>query len=276
MYEGVLTGASPASMLYPCLETTTFVNCKVAVKVANSVNKDEFEQVFREVDAALKIGYHRHVCCLLGWTIYQQTPALIFEFVDGEDLFSWIKPSEPRSDKAIAQILWQVADAMEFIASKGVVHKDLAARNVLLSSRMEVKLTDFGLSSISDESFTYQAAFQRRLPIRWMAPETLTERLFSEASDSWSFGVLVWEIFNNGKIPYGALDGNDILNYLIAGNRLEIPDDVGEDFKAIMTNCWKEERGERPTFDQIKSKMEMYLEKQTINYGYIFCDEDEN
>uniref|UniRef100_A0A914Y155 Protein kinase domain-containing protein n=1 Tax=Panagrolaimus superbus TaxID=310955 RepID=A0A914Y155_9BILA len=187
-------------------------------------------------------------------------------------------------EKSATQILWQISDGMEYLASLGILHKDLAARNILLSQRLEAKITDFGLatitatSSCSDETskFTYEAPIQRRLPLRWMAPEALKNRSFSEASEVWSFGILAWEVFSKGEIPYGTFDGNDILEYILAGNRLKIPEKVSEDWKTLLLkNCWSEKKEARASFKEIKSKIGAFLESQTLSYGYLITTFDE-
>uniref|UniRef100_A0A914PLZ8 Protein kinase domain-containing protein n=1 Tax=Panagrolaimus davidi TaxID=227884 RepID=A0A914PLZ8_9BILA len=252
------------------METNCFKNCIVAIKTATTMNKYELEQVYREIDVALKIGFNHHICCLLGWTKYQQIPMLIFEHVDGPNLHSWIQasPLESKSEKDIAKILWQICDAMMHISASGVVHNDLAARNILLNSLLEVKVADFGLASLLDEIQIYIATTsQKRLPLRWMAIEAMKDRIFSEASDVWSFGVLIWEIFNNGNVPYADIDGKDILKFLAAGNRLKVS--KANIWETLMLDCWKKERQERPSFVEIKKQIEEFLYNEDIKYGYI-------
>ena len=276
VYQGFIHGSSPISILQPCLETKTLSNCKAAVKIGNKFNKDEFEQIFREVDAAMKLGWHRHICCLLGWSVYKTGPVLLFEYIDGQDLHAWARSfADPDNldlqlpEKEITQILWQISDGMEHISAAGIVHKDLAARNILLTSQLEAKITDFGLASECDESFTYESITPKRLPIRWMAPEALTTRIFSPATDIWSFGVLVWELFNKGNIPYGTLDGSEIISFLQAGSRLKLPENVSEGFVKIMAHCFNSKQEDRPDFKCLKFHFTLMLEKYTENYGYL-------
>uniref|UniRef100_A0A914YPW8 Protein kinase domain-containing protein n=1 Tax=Panagrolaimus superbus TaxID=310955 RepID=A0A914YPW8_9BILA len=258
----------------------------MAIKIGNTFNKNEFEQIFREVEAATKIGWHRHICCLLGWSVFQSMPILMFELIEGKDLLSWAQSfqSDSNSDsegiimmpeKSITQILWQISDGMEHLSSLGILHKDLAARNILLSNRLEAKITDFGLASLCNELFMYEATIQRRLPLRWMAPEALRNRIFSEASDVWSFAILGWEVFSKGEIPYGIIDGNDILEFISTGNRLKIPDEISDDWKKLLNDCWNERKEERPNFKEIKIQIGLFLETQTITYGYLSCELNE-
>ena len=278
VYEGHLSTDSPVATLYPRLETRQYSDCKVAAKIGNNFSKDEFEQIFREVEAAMKLGWHRHICCLLGWSVHNSMPILIFELIEGQDLLTWTQSLEagPLPEKAITQILWQISDGMEHIVALGILHKDLAARNILLTRRLEAKITDFGLASSCNETFTYEAPLQRRLPLRWMAPETLKNRVFSEGSDVWSFATMAWEVFSRGEIPYGNIDVNDILDFLTAGHRLQLPDEVSEYWKKLLIQCWEENRDKRPKFKEIRIQIGSFLETQTSNYGYLTFDGESN
>ncbi|KAH7693046.1 Protein F09A5.2 [Aphelenchoides avenae] len=109
-----------------------------------------------------------------------------------------------------------------FISSKGYVHRDIAARNVLLTEALVAKISDFGLSRYTDDE-VYLTKRDGRLPVRWMAPEALRNATYSSATDVWSLGVLLYEVFSAGGLPYKDVRQEDILSYLLEGNRLEQP-----------------------------------------------------
>uniref|UniRef100_A0A914Q1K4 receptor protein-tyrosine kinase n=1 Tax=Panagrolaimus davidi TaxID=227884 RepID=A0A914Q1K4_9BILA len=277
IYEAVLHTQSPLFITSKKqAEKNNKNNEKVVIKIVNKFGHDDFEQVLREVNASLKIGIHKHVCCLLGWSLYLTTHALIYECVDGYDLHTWLKLYANAlgliTEMQIAKILWQISDGMEHISAVGIVHRDLAARNILLTKTLEVKITDFGLASICNKQFIYQAQINRRLPIRWMAPESLGSRLFSEASDIWSFGVLIWEIFTFGDVPYNTMEeGEDIVDFISRGNTLILPYKTGLIWQILTRDCWKLNRDERPNFRAIRNLIGQFLEEKTINYGYLRC-----
>lgn len=144
---------------------------------------------------------------------------------------------------------------MRYIASKNLVHRDLAARNVLLFSQHElVKISDFGLCCAqNEEPFTYQASAEK-LPIKWLALESLTDKIFSEKSDVWSFGVLMHEMFTLGKTPYGSMNYDELLVFLQAGGRLEKPLAMDEELAEIVCSCWEKESEHRPYFKDLEEK----------------------
>uniref|UniRef100_A0AC34EZB2 Protein kinase domain-containing protein n=1 Tax=Panagrolaimus sp. ES5 TaxID=591445 RepID=A0AC34EZB2_9BILA len=90
----------------------SFSDYEIVVKILEKFGQTDYEQLFREVDAGEKLGWHPHICYLLGWSIYKSTPALIFEAIDGNDLHTWVKTTldEEITEKKIAQILWQISD----------------------------------------------------------------------------------------------------------------------------------------------------------------------
>lgn len=99
---------------------------------------------------------------------------------------------------------------MEYLASKGIIHRDLAARNILIDENRACKVADFGFARDVAASQIYERKSEGRLPIRWMAPESLYDNIFSVKSDIWSFGVLIWEIVTLGSTPYPGLAAAEV------------------------------------------------------------------
>uniref|UniRef100_A0AC35F4T9 Protein kinase domain-containing protein n=1 Tax=Panagrolaimus sp. PS1159 TaxID=55785 RepID=A0AC35F4T9_9BILA len=114
---------------------------------------------------------------------------------------------------------------------------------------------------------------QRRLH---KAPEVLKNRIFSEASDAWSFATLAWEVLSKGEIPFGTIDGNDIFEFLSAGNRLKIPEEISNEWENLFNQCWKEQKEEWPKFTEIKIQIGFFLERQTLDCGYLITNFKDN
>ncbi|XP_042182271.1 vascular endothelial growth factor receptor 3-like [Oncorhynchus tshawytscha] len=147
---------------------------------------------------------------------------------------------------------FQVARGMEFLASRMCIHRDLAARNILLSENNVVKICDFGLARDIYKDPDYVRKGNARLPLKWMAPESIFDKVYTSQSDVWSFGVLLWEIFSLGASPYpGVQIDEDFCKRLKDGTRMRAPETASPEIYGIMLACWQGEPRERPPFQAL-------------------------
>jgi len=152
----------------------------------------------------------------------------------------------------------QIAKGMNHLHSEGVIHRDLSARNLLLDELLNIKIADFGLarldsSSISSEANTTQSNIG---PIRWMAPESLTKKEYSFASDVWSYGVTLYEIITR-DVPYPTLTQIEVtLQVAKEGLNPGIPENTEPPFDHLMNVCWSQKPSDRPSFNKILQVIE--------------------
>ncbi|NXG49722.1 CSF1R factor, partial [Psilopogon haemacephalus] len=156
----------------------------------------------------------------------------------------------------------QVAQGMAFLASKNCIHRDLAARNVLISDGRVAKICDFGLARDIMNDSNYVVKGNARLPVKWMAPESIFDCIYTVQSDVWSYGILLWEIFSLGKSPYpGMVVNSKFYSMVKQGYQMARPDFAPLEMYSIMQACWSLEPTQRPTFDQISCFIQKELEE---------------
>ena len=111
------------------------------------------------------------------------------------------------------------------------------------------KVSDFGLLREIPKNYSiYVSEDHGPSPLRWMAPESIASKVFSPATDIWSYGVLLWEMFNPDKVPYKSFENTGMIVKVANGYRMPIPRSCPSLVANIMKACWQHNPGSRPSF----------------------------
>ncbi|CAL2041525.1 unnamed protein product [Caenorhabditis brenneri] len=228
----------------------------VAVKILRDISPNMMDDLKVEASHLLKL---QHPSLIRLYGIVRQPAMMVFELCEGGSLLDRLR-DDKKSILLVSRLhdyCIQIAKALQFLESKHCVHRDVAARNILLSKdEKTVKICDFGLMrALNENEQMYTMAPQKKVPFAWCPPEALRHRKFSHASDVWSYGVTIWEIFTFGEAPWVGCRAIDVLKNIDAGERLEKPKYCSERIYEIMKDCWKSNPTERCKFGAIREDL---------------------
>uniref|UniRef100_A0AAZ3Q9C6 Fibroblast growth factor receptor n=1 Tax=Oncorhynchus tshawytscha TaxID=74940 RepID=A0AAZ3Q9C6_ONCTS len=258
---------------------------KVAVKMLKSdATEKDLSDLISEMEMMKIIGKHKNIINLLGACTQDGPLYVIVEYASKGNLREYLRarrppgmeycynpdqvPIENMSIKDLVSCAYQVARGMEYLSSKKCIHRDLAARNVLVTEDNVMKIADFGLARDIHHIDYYKKTTNGRLPVKWMAPEALFDRIYTHQSDVWSFGVLLWEIFTLGGSPYPGVPVEELFKLLKEGHRMDKPSTCTHELYMMMRDCWHAVPSHRPTFKQLVEDLDRTL-AMTSNQEYL-------
>ncbi|RCN24460.1 hypothetical protein ANCCAN_29843, partial [Ancylostoma caninum] len=133
---------------------------------------------------------------------------IVMELCPGGSLLSRLQDLT-NQPSLIAKInyVYGAARGMAYLQTKDIIHRDIAARNCLLGENECVKISDFGLSFIGK---TLREKKLKKVPLRWLSPETLKMGVYTTKTDVYSFSVMMWEIFSFGQLPFHKHENHEI------------------------------------------------------------------
>ncbi|XP_068442027.1 tyrosine-protein kinase ITK/TSK [Clinocottus analis] len=219
---------------------------KVAVKTMREEGMSDEE--FKEEARVMMRLSHSKLVQLYGVRTQCSPMWLVFEFMDNGCLSDYLRARKGHlSQDTMLEMCLDVSEGMAYLETSNFIHRDLAARNCLVSKDNEVKISDFGMTRfVLDDQYTSSQC--SKFPIKWSAPEVIRYYKFSSKSDVWSFGVLMWEVYNEGRLPYENHSNIEVVESLTKGLRLLKPRLAPDAIHMLMEWCWKEKPEDRPSF----------------------------
>ncbi|NXW25875.1 JAK3 kinase, partial [Circaetus pectoralis] len=245
----------------------------VAVKKLQQDSAKELRDFEREIQILHSLQHefivqYRGVCYSRG----RRGLRLVMEYLPNGCLRDYLQKNQPRLDhRTLLLYAWQICKGMEYLGAQRCVHRDLASRNILVESETHVKIGDFGLAKLLPQDKDYYVVQEPgQSPVFWYAPESLADNVFSRASDIWSFGVLLYELFtysNKSKSPseeFLRMMGTEkaaqiicrLLELLKDNRRLPVPAGCPVEIYTLMLSCWSFTPTARPTFGELAPKIE--------------------
>ncbi|XP_051285550.1 tyrosine-protein kinase receptor TYRO3 isoform X2 [Dicentrarchus labrax] len=240
------------------------VDIKVAVKTmrVGIHSQEDLHEFLREAEI-MKNFDHENVVRLVGVTLQREqdsplpVPLVILPYMKHGDLRRFLIATRYGDipmfvpHQSLLRFMIDIAAGMDYLSSQGFLHRDLAARNCMLGDDLRVCVADFGLSKKIYSSNYYRQKVAIRVPIKWMAMESLSESVYTAKSDVWSFGVTMWEIVSRGRTPYPGVHNHELLDLLLSGHRLKPPEDCDQELYEVMRSCWDKDSARRPGFREL-------------------------
>lgn len=251
---------------------------KVAVKVLKTdiTSSCDIEQCLKEA-AYMKDFNHPNVIQLIGVSLHRRpgqrlpAPMVVLPFMKHGDLHTFLLMSRLSDTpftlelQTLVRFMLDVARGMEYLSNKNIIHRDLAARNCMLDGELVVCVADFGLSKRIYSGDYYRQGSVSKLPVKWIALESLADNVYTTQSDVWAFGVTMWEVMTRGQTPYPGVENSEIYEFLIKGERLKRPADCRADIYELMHSCWSPVPKCRPSFSSLVTQLQTLLRSLESN-----------
>jgi serine/threonine protein kinase len=226
---------------------------KVAIKVLDredALSDQIYRSFVKEGKLMLKLcsKKHQNFVQVHAICISKQQPAIIMEYAELGTLAQVLRTGPPLGVNMEFSLIMGISRGIQFLHKKDVIHRDIAARNILLNSDMVPMIADFGLSREVVSGEEYSSTGADSLPLKWMAPEAIKSSHFTKSTDIWSFGIVIWEIASQGKEPHEEIEVMEakiqIRDYFLTP---AMPSNVDPTMAVIMTQCWYKDPDMRPS-----------------------------
>ncbi|XP_046900732.1 ALK tyrosine kinase receptor [Hypomesus transpacificus] len=263
VYEGLAVGipGEPSPM-------------QVAVKTLPEVCSEQDELDFLMEALIISKFSHQNIVCCIGVSLQALPRFILLELMAGGDLKSFLRETRPRLEHPsslsmvdLLNVTRDIARGCQYLEENQFIHRDIAARNCLLTCKgpgRVAKIGDFGMARDIYRASYYRKGGRAMLPVKWMPPEAFMEGIFTSKTDTWSFGVLLWEIFSLGYMPYPSRSNQEVLEFVTNGGRMDPPKNCPGPVYRIMTQSWQHQPEDRPNFSTILERIDYCLQDPDV------------
>uniref|UniRef100_A0A8C6QLL7 Tyrosine-protein kinase receptor n=1 Tax=Nannospalax galili TaxID=1026970 RepID=A0A8C6QLL7_NANGA len=264
---------------------------QVAVKTLPEVCSEQDELDFLMEALIISKFNHQNIVRCIGVSLQALPRFILLELMAGGDLKSFLRETRPRPNQPsslamldLLHVARDIACGCQYLEENHFIHRDIAARNCLLTcagTGRIAKIGDFGMARDIYRASYYRKGGCAMLPVKWMPPEAFMEGIFTSKTDTWSFGVLLWEIFSLGYMPYPSKSNQEVLEFVTSGGRMDPPKNCPGPVYRIMTQCWQHQPEDRPNFAIILERIEYCTQDPDvintalpIEYGPVVEEEE--
>ncbi|CAD6187957.1 unnamed protein product [Caenorhabditis auriculariae] len=234
---------------------------EVAVKTMRQEATRDARLKFMKEARLMRKYTHKHVVKILGVAVHEHPLMIVMEVCPNGSLLHHLRKNKGKvSSLEKLRFSVEAADGLAYLDRKACIHRDIAARNCLLSAKNEVKISDFGMS---DDRVIVHDDTLDKVPVKWLAPETLQEKIYSLKTDVWAFGVLVWEIYADGADPYpGLTNVQTRAKIVVQDYRMKMPEGTPKFVSEVVANCWERDASKRNDMNKISKTLLEYYNKE--------------
>ncbi|XP_060918378.1 tyrosine-protein kinase receptor isoform X2 [Labrus mixtus] len=238
---------------------------QVAIKTLPEICSEQDEMDFLMEALIMSKFSHDNIVRCIGVSLNILPRFILLELMTGGDMKSFLRQNRPRAGQTscltmreLLRMARDIAFGCRYLEENHFIHRDIAARNCLLTCPgpdRVAKIGDFGMARDIYRASYYRKGGRAMLPVKWMPPEAFMEGIFTCKTDTWSFGVLLWEIFSLGYMPYPCKTNQEVLEFVTSGGRMDPPKSCPGPVYRIMTQCWQHCPEHRPNFSSILERI---------------------